>query len=515
MANILSMAQNHQIEALHTLGWSNRSIAAHLGIDRGAVNRSVKAIKAKAAISTAGFDGPTAPLLPEDQPKNGRKSECESVAAIIVAGIEKGQSADLIWRDLKHDHGFEHSYESVKRYVRKLKSSGAKDPVKRIECLPGEEAQIDFGVARTIRNPKGNLVQSNILRVTLSFSRKGYTETVPYQNTECFIRAIENAFRHFGGAPATLVIDNLKAGVKKPDWYDPEINPKFASFAKHYGVAVIPHQPYTPQHKGKVESDVGYIKSSALKGREFHSITEQNEHLRKWEKTVADLRIHGTTRKQVESHFVEMEKASLLPLPIDLFPCYQESRRKVHRDCYVEVQRAYYAVPHEYMKQEVWVRWDSKIVRIFDLKMQSVISHIRLLPGQFSECLGARGKPSHDEKGVKGSSKYWIDQLALRIGPKSSEWGIALIRNRPDTCIRVLQGLLSVAGKHQSSAEVEGACAGALAAADFTLNYIRHWLKSSGRGEVVYQQDQFEFLDNHEVIRPMSYYENFLKEQNN
>ena len=95
------------------------------------------------------------------------------------------------------DHGFTHSYQSVKRFVRKLK---ARQPerVWRMECEPGEEAQVDFGRIRTLRREDGKLGYSNVLRVTLSFSRKGYTETVPYQNTECFLRGLENAFRHFG-----------------------------------------------------------------------------------------------------------------------------------------------------------------------------------------------------------------------------------------------------------------------------------------------------------------------------
>jgi len=81
---------------------------------------------------------------------------------------------------------------------------------------------------------------------------------------------------------------------------------------------------------------------------------------------VADRRIHGTTRKQVSSHFEQAEKPSLRPLPLDLFPCYQEATRQVHRDSYVEVKRAYYQVPPEYIGQRLWVRWDSTMVRVFD-----------------------------------------------------------------------------------------------------------------------------------------------------
>jgi transposase len=83
-----------------------------------------------------------------------------------------------------------------------------------------------------------------------------------------------------------LVIDNLKAGVLKADWYDPELNPKIQEFCRHYGTVILPTRPYTPRHKsqircggGKVEAGVKYVQSNALKGRSFSSLQQQNEFL--------------------------------------------------------------------------------------------------------------------------------------------------------------------------------------------------------------------------------------------
>ena len=401
----------------------------------------------------------------------------------------------------------------MKRFARQLKQdNGLIEPVQRMECNPGEEAQVDFGFSRTLRNAKGNLVQSNVLRVTLSFSRKAYTETLPSQSTECLVRALENAFRHFGGVPATLIVDNLKAAVKKPDWYDPEINPKFADFANHYGTAVLPTRPYTPQHKGKVESDVKYVKNSALKGKSFDSISEQNAHLQKWEKTVADTRIHGTTKKQVDSYFQEHEKQALKPLPIDLFPCYQEGKRKVHRDAFVEVQGAYYAVPPEYIGHELWTRWDSKTVQIFNLKMDLVISHLRLQKGKFSECRGALGKPFGKGESNR-ASRYWVDQVTTRIGNQATKWAAGMTTNRPEGAIRVIQGLLQIAksNKH-TSADIEQACRSAHDAGDYTLTYIKSWLTATANGQTIFEQEQLNLLDDHEIIRSMSVYQQFLED---
>lgn len=164
-------------------------------------------------------------------------------------------------------------------------------------CEPGQEAQVDFG-SRAWVFEYGKRRRPHILRITLSHSRKSYSEPVWRQTTEDFIRSLENAFRAFGGVPRTLVIDNLKAAVKNADWFDTDINPKVTSFARHYGTVILPTKPYTSRHKGKIESGVKYVKNNALKGRPFSSLAEQKRFLDDWERDVADTRINGTTKKK-------------------------------------------------------------------------------------------------------------------------------------------------------------------------------------------------------------------------
>jgi hypothetical protein len=164
---------------------------------------------------------------------------------------------------------------------------------------PGEEAQVDFGTGIPIIDSEGRRRKTHVIRVVLSYSRKAYSEVVYRQTTDNFIACLENAFRHFGGVPKTLVPDNLKAAVLEADWYDPELNPKLQSFCEHYGTVLLPTKPRTPRHKGKVERGVDYVQENALKGRRFETLEKQNEHLQRWEATVADTRIHGTTKRQV------------------------------------------------------------------------------------------------------------------------------------------------------------------------------------------------------------------------
>ena len=146
----------------------------------------------------------------------------------------------------------------MKRFVKRLQAAHP-ERVWRMECQPGEEMQVDFGLGAPIEIGPGKTRRSWVFRVVLSYSRKAYSEAVLRQTTECFLRCLENAFWHFGGVPRRVVLDNLKAAVTKADWYDPELNPKVEAFARHYGTVFLPTRPRTPRHKGKVERGVDYV----------------------------------------------------------------------------------------------------------------------------------------------------------------------------------------------------------------------------------------------------------------
>jgi transposase len=229
--------------------------------------------------------------------RRGTPSQCEPMRQAILAKLELGLTAQRIHQDLLGE-GHACSYHSVRRFIKRLRRVHEL-PYRRMECAPGEECQVDFGSGAWIQKPDGRRRRSHVLRVVLSFSRKGYSEAVWRQSTDDFIRALENAFWAWGGVTRIVTIDNLRAAVKHPDWYDPELNPKIESFCRHYGISLLPAKPYTPRHKGKVKRGVSYVKDNGLKGHSFSALQAENDHLQNWEATGADKRIHGTTRQQV------------------------------------------------------------------------------------------------------------------------------------------------------------------------------------------------------------------------
>ncbi len=521
--NQLKMDTRQAIRTLTDRGWSQRRIARELGIDRETVARYRKlarqAEEPKPAISPAGSEvvqepepaisptgsEPTPPSAGEPNPaisptgsKPGRLSHCEPHQAAIAASLERGLSAQRIYQDLVSEQQFAGSYDSVKRFVRQLEQARPL-PFRRIETAPGQEAQVDFGQGAWVVE-KGKRRRPHVLRVVLSHSRKGYTEAFWRQSTENFIRGLENAFRHFGGVVSALVIDNLRAAVKKVDWFEPELNPKVVSFSEHYGTVILPTKPAMPRHKGKVEAGVDYVQENALAGKQFESLAAQNLHLAHWEATVADTRIHGTTRQQVGKHFLEVEKPTLRPLPAGLFPCFNEAPRKVHRDGYVEVDKAYYSVPPEYVRRSVWARWEAKMVRLFNERMEPIAVHVRAEAGKFQT------DPAHihDHKRtlIERGAEWILDRCRL-LGPGAGTWAERLYQQRGPECLRVLQGLLALAEKHPAP-QINQACQLALSHDAWHLSDLRALLARP------VAQEQFGFIETHPLIRDLKAYNNLV-----
>jgi transposase len=494
MANQLAVAKVLSIKTLHEQGWSQRRIARELGVSRQAVANHVQELsnpaKAPTGSDHADHDSNLA------KAPTGSRSLCAAFHELILAKLEQGLSAERIFRDLVDDHGFPAKYPSVRRYVAKLKAAQPL-PFRRIDVAPGEEAQVDFGTGIRIIDSEGRRRRTHVIRVVLSYSRKAYSEVVYRQTTDNFIQCLENAFRHFGGVPKTLVPDNLKAAVLKADWYDPELNPKLQSFCEHYGTVLLPTKPRTPRHKGKVERGVDYVQENALKGRSFESLEEQNEHLQRWEATVADTRIHGTTKRQVIKMFREEEQHTLGTLPVDRFPHFKEGKRIVSRDAHIAVDKSFYSVPPEYLGWEVWARWDTHLVRIYTDSMKLICTHAKAPLGKSSTLPQhiASEKISAVERGTD-----WLLQKVGIIGPETRTWSQGLVATRGVQSVRVLQGLLALSGKHPSSA-IEQACRTAHSYGEYRLSSIRKLIKHAGP-----EQQQFEFLEDHPIIRNLSHY---------
>jgi len=285
--NKLSMTEREAILSLLRLGWSERRISREGGHHRATVRRvrrQAGLVRAKCTSDDKVAADPklhTEPEVPTDSAASMR-STAEPFRAFIEAELEKRRNAQAIYEDLVEHHGYPGSYDAVKRLARKLRSRTSKLSC-RFETEPGQEAQVDYGEGALTRLPRtGKYRRPRLFVMTLSNSRHAFRKTVWTSSTETWCKLHEEAFAYFGGATNTIRLDNLKEGVIKPDVYDPQLNSLYARTLEHYGTVPLPCRPYAPDLKGKVESAVGYTQKTALKGRRFESIDEQNAFLTRW-----------------------------------------------------------------------------------------------------------------------------------------------------------------------------------------------------------------------------------------
>ncbi len=304
--NVLKPHLQTTIATLVAAGKRQREIARITGVDRKTIRKYQEQFAAAQANSPTVPTGPELQIPPPCPPAKGSQpSVCEPHREFIEAQLRLRRNAMAIYQDLVDRFGFAAGYDSVKRFVRTLRQH---EPAQfdRLDFLPGEEAQVDYGEGALTRVPGTNRYRKPRLFVmTLRYSRRSFRRVVWKSSKQVWAELHEQAWRHFGGVTQYVVLDNLKEGVVKPDLYEPELNPVYAAMLAHYGVVADPARVRDPNRKGTVENAIQHTQGTALKGRRFESIEEQNAFLEQWESNWAARRIHGSTRRQVQAMFEE------------------------------------------------------------------------------------------------------------------------------------------------------------------------------------------------------------------
>jgi hypothetical protein len=236
-----------------------------------------------------------------------------------------------------------------------------------LPTVPGSQAQVDFGYVGLMKDANdGKHRKTYAFIMTLSHSRHRFVYFVFHQNTATWIDCHQRAFQFFGGVPRTILLDNLKAGVIKPDIYDPIINKAYAECERYYGFVADPAKVRTPEHKGKVERSVTIVKQQVIAGRNFAHINEANTHARNWAVNEIAARVTRTTGETPQERFLRDEKATLLPLPLSCFECPIWSEVKVGRDQHACFLGSFYSLPAVYVEQTLFVRATPTLVQFYE-----------------------------------------------------------------------------------------------------------------------------------------------------
>jgi transposase len=315
--NVLKPHLQTTVWTLLKSGASQREIERVTGISRHTI-RSWQLRFAGDASNCPGVatdsGGQTAPPRPPTGPPE-ISSKCEPHREFIQAQLRLGRNATAVYQDLVDLYGFDGAYNSAKRFAARLQVQQP-EQFDRLSFAPGEEMQVDYGEGAPTRVPGTDRYRKPRLFVTtLRYSRRSFRRVVWKSGQQEWAQLHEQAWRCFGGSTRYVVLDNLKEGVLKPDLYEPELNPVYAATLAHYEVVADPARVRDPNRKGTVENAIGHTQATALKGRRFESIEEQNTYLEHWESKWAATRIHGVERRQVQAMFEE-ERAHLQPLPV-------------------------------------------------------------------------------------------------------------------------------------------------------------------------------------------------------
>jgi transposase len=454
--NVLKPNLRISVRTLLDAGKSQREISRVLGVDRKTIRRIEREAKSP-GVATGNLAAKAAELGDCEQNPPPRPpalkllttpSACESHREWIESQVLLGRNAVSIYQDLVERFGFTNRYNSVKRFVSALK---AREPERFdvLDALPGEEAQVDFGQGAPTRVANGRYRRPHLFVMTLKYSGKSFRKVVWKADQQSWARLHEEAFRTFGGSVAYVVLDNLKQGVIEPDLYAPLYNPIYAAMLAHYGSVADAARVVDPDRKGTVENAIQHTQATALKGRRFDTIDEQNTWLAHWEERWAAPRIHGRKKRQVLAMFAE-EKSSLKALPAQRFRYFRETSHTVDDSGLVQVLRSYYAAIPASPGDIVTVRLYDHDVEIFDGAGQLLRRHPRSeRAGHFE---------MHESDRIFNPSRETVRLLSrvAKLGPNSLALGrdIFLRLGRPGQ--KALYGLSNLP-RHYAKQDIENA----------------------------------------------------------
>ena len=367
-----------------------RRVAEQAGVDRKTARRYVQAAVDAGVARDGGLAqlsdelvGQVAQVVRPVRPGGHGQAwdQLEACRAEIEAQVKAGLSVVKIGVLLER-RGVVAPYRTLHRFCVERCGFGRTAATVRVaDGEPGAECQLDFGYLGLLADPvTGRQRKVHALIFTACYSRHMFVWLSFTQTLAAFIAGCEAAWVFFGGVFKVLVPDNASAIVADADAVNPRFTAGWLDYAQHCGFATDPARVRSPKDKPRVERAVQYVRGNFFAGEHFTGLADAQARAQAWCQDVAGMRIHGTIAARPAEVFAEYEAGALLPLslPYDV-PVF--TKVKVHRDFHVEVGRALYSAPKEYLGCHLDARADSALVKLFH-RGQLVKAHPRQQPGR-------------------------------------------------------------------------------------------------------------------------------------
>ena len=311
--------------------------------------------------------------------QTGARRRREPGWATLVVELKKpGVTMMMLWEEYRaaepDGYGYSRFCDLFRGFERRL------SPTMRQDHIAGDKVFVDyFGKKLAIYDPHtGESREAEIFVAVLSASNYTFAEATWTQTLPDWIGSHVRMFRFFGGVSRLIVPDNLKSGVNKASFYDPETNRSFGIMAAHYGVGVLPARPRRPRDKAKVENGVRFAQTcilGRLRHQRFFSLAEANAAIAGALDRINDHpnRRLGVTRRQL---FETAERAELMALPAQDYEYAEWRLVRAGADYHVEFERFFYSVPYGLIREQMDVRATSRTVELFH-KGKQIAAHQR------------------------------------------------------------------------------------------------------------------------------------------
>lgn len=410
----------------------------------------------------------------------------------------------LVWEEYISEHpdgiGYSQFCDKYRHWLKARKKS-----VMRIPKKAGEEAQVDYaGHTMPVIDPHtGEIKKVQIFVGVLGASGLIYAEAHERQNSPNWIRAHVRMFEFFGGVPRIIRPDNLKAAVRKPGFYDPDLNPVYQELAAHYGTAVIPTRVAKPKDKGLGENAVLQVERwvlAPLRKQRFFSMQELNQAIKEQLKRVNNRKRSDNTYSRREL-FEKQERAALMPLPAHKFDYLEVKYAKVHVDYHVSFEKHLYSVPHTYISQKVLIRATEHLVEIY-AQNQRIACHIRNRKRGFSTI---KEHMPENHRWRQEWSPERFRRWAREIGPATEELinDVLASRRHPEQAYRACLGILHLVKKPEQYL-LEAACEFALKSGVSSYRAVKNILTT--KKDMLEKQSSLQEPIRHQHIRGQEYY---------
>ena len=503
----LSMRKIEEVLRLkYGAGLSHRAIAQSCSVSPSTVSEYITHAR------TAGLSWPLPEglsdemleelLFPQRGPASGRNIPQPDWVEVHKELRRKSVTLSLLWVEYRQEHpdgyGYSQFCHHYRTWAKQLK------PMMRQKHKAGEKLFVDYaGQTAPVVDPEtGEIRQAQIFVATLGASNYTYTEAHWSQDLANWIGAHVRALAFLDGVPEVLVPDNLKAGVKSPNLYEPDLNPTYHELAVHYGAAVIPARVAQPRDKALGENAVQQVKRwvvAPLRKQRFFGIDELNQAMRPHLSWVNDRQLTGQTQSRREL-FELIEKDALQPLPDYRFEYLEVKQAKVHLDYHVSFKKHQYSVPHQYTRKTVLLRASERLVEIYH-QSKRIACHLRNdSPGYSTE----KEHMPANHRWVQEWSPERFTRWARQIGPQTEILILAVLASRrhPEQAFRACLGILKLANTF-SPTLLEAACGLALESDATSYKAIKRILDT--KKDALEARSLSEPIA-HEHIRGQNYY---------